>query len=273
VGVDYVIDYSRRLGIQSHLERDLSLAIGSSSVTLLEITSAYAVFPNGGRRVVPRFITRVTDRHGTILLDDLPLGPAPPPTTEPVPTPEERKVDVAASGARNDGYPDVEEIPTDQIISEQVAYLMCDLLKAVVTEGTGRRLLELNRPLAGKTGTTNDFADAWFLGFSPDVTTGVWVGHDQAAKRLGWGESGAKAALPIWKEYMRAALAERPVRDFDAPDNIDFLRIDRKTGLLADDNTQDAYFQPFAEGNVPTKTSGDASQSSDLQRAMRDDPF
>ena len=80
-------------------------------------------------------------------------------------------------------------LPTAQIVSPEVAYLMCDLLKAVVTEGTGRNLLSLGRPLAGKTGTTNDFADAWFMGFSPDIATGVWVGHDQAAVRLGWGES------------------------------------------------------------------------------------
>jgi penicillin-binding protein 1A len=158
-------------------------------------------------------------------------------------------------------------------VSEEVAYLMCDLLKAVVTEGTGRRLLDLDRTVAGKTGTTNDFADAWFVGFSPDVTTGVWVGHDQAAIRLGWGESGARAALPIWKDYMRAAVALYPPRDFDVPEHIEFARIDRATGLLADRNSRDVYFQPFETGNLPTETTGDVSQAADAEHSLRDDAF
>jgi len=183
VGVDYVIDYARRVGIQSPLSRDLSLALGSSGVSLLELTSAYAVFPNGGRRVVPRFITRVTDRDGRVLLEDVPLGETPPPVLKPL---GEQNGDDADA----DPYPDGEILPTDQIISEEAAYLMCDLLKAVVADpdGTGWRLKALKRPLAGKTGTTNDQMDAWFMGFSPDIATGVWVGHDES-RFLGYGET------------------------------------------------------------------------------------
>ena len=149
---------------------------------------------------------------------------------------------------------------------------MCDLLKAVVQEGTGRGLLRLGGYLAGKTGTTNDQGDAWFMGFSPDVTTGVWVGYD-SVKRLGWGETGAKAALPIWRDYMRAALAKRALRDFEVPEGIVFERIDRETGLLADATSTDAYFQPFLENTAPTDFSGKRSSVADAQRALRDDAF
>ena len=138
--------------------------------------------------------------------------------------------------------------------------------------GTGHRLRVLRRPVAGKTGTTNDQADAWFMGFSPDIVTGVWVGHD-ADDRLGYGESGATAALPVRIDAMEAAMAERPVRDFDVPDSIVFQRIDRSTGLLADERTEDAYFQPFLEGTEPTETATRVSATSDSARDLRDDSF
>jgi penicillin-binding protein 1A len=264
VGVDFVIDYARRFGIQSPLSRDLSLALGSSSVTLLELTTAYAVFPNFGRRVVPRFITRVTRGDGQVLLKDVPLGNSPPPIVKPLVDEREPQFET---------YPDAEILPTDQIISNAAAYLMCDLLKAVVQEGTGRRLRSLGRPLAGKTGTTNDQGDAWFMGFSPDVTTGVWVGHDDN-QVLGFGETGAGAALPIWKDYMAVALADLPIRDFDVPhQNIVFQRIDRDTGLLADAGSKNAYFQPFIEGTEPIRGVSERDSATESMRAMRDDVF
>jgi penicillin-binding protein 1A len=264
VGVDFVIDYARRFGIQSPLSRDLSLALGSSSVTLLELTTAYAVFPNKGKRVVPRFITRVSERDGQVLLEDVPLGPSPPPVLRPL---------VADAGAEVPVYPDAEILPTDQIISEAAAYLMCDLLKAVIQEGTGRRLTRLGRPLAGKTGTTNEQGDAWFMGFSPDLTTGVWVGHDDN-RVLGFGETGAGAALPIWGDYMEVALASRPIRDFDVPqDHIVFARVDKNTGLLADASNADAYFQAFIEGTEPQRSVSERESASDARRALRDDIF
>ena len=267
VGVDYVIDYARRVGIQSPLSRDLSLALGSSGVSLLELTSAYAVFPNGGRRVLPRFITRVTDRDGRVLLEDVPLGETPPPVLKPLGDPNGSDPDA-------DPYPDGEILPTEQIISEEAAYLMCDLLKAVVVDpdGTGWRLKALKRPLAGKTGTTNDQMDAWFLGFSPDIATGVWVGHDET-RFLGYGETGSRAAAPVWVKYMKQALDGRPVRDFNAPDGIVFARIDRKSGLLADGKSKDSYFQPFLEDTQPTEKAGSALSSTDTRRLLREDSF
>jgi len=272
VGVDYVIDYARRLGIQAPLSRDLSLALGSSGVPLLELTRAYAVYPNRGRRVVPRFIHRVTDREGRVLLEDVPLGDAPPADGD---APEEAGQGTAVAAAAPEG-PDADGGPTapDQLISEEAAFLMCDMLKAVVFDprGTGHRLRRLGRPVAGKTGTTNNQADAWFMGFSPDVATGVWVGYDEK-KVLGWGETGSRAAAPIWIDYMEVALAKRPARDFEPPDTIVFRSVDRDTGLLADRSTSDAYFQPFRPGNEPTASTGAALVVDDAARALRNDSF
>ncbi|MEE2674696.1 MAG: PBP1A family penicillin-binding protein [Myxococcota bacterium] len=266
VGVDYVIDYARRLGITSPLSRDLTLALGSSDVTLLELTTAYAIFPNGGRRVVPRFITKVTGRDGQVLLEDIALGNPPPPVLKPLEDPNQPQEQETAV------YPDGEILPTDRIISEAEAFLMCDLLKAVVQHGTGRGVRRLAGYLGGKTGTTNDQADAWFMGFSPDVTTGVWVGYD-SVKLLGWGETGAKAALPIWRDYMRAALKGKQVRDFEAPDEIVYERVDPETGLLADAGTAGAYFQPFLESTAPTESSSKRSRVTDTRRSLREDAF
>ncbi|MCZ6464337.1 MAG: PBP1A family penicillin-binding protein [Proteobacteria bacterium] len=266
VGVDFVIDYARRLGIEAPLNRDLSLALGSSDVTLLELTTAYSVFTSKGRRVVPRFINRVTDMEGNVLLEDVPIGKLPAPVLKPLRAESDEGLEVT--------YPDGEILPTDQIISEAAAYLMCDLLKGVVKDprGTGWRLRQLGRPVAGKTGTTNDQFDAWFVGFSPEIATGVWVGHDES-RVLGRGETGSRAAAPIWVQYMATALADRPVRDFEVPDKIVFQRIDRETGLLADAGSQDAYFQPFLENTQPTETTSTAVSATDTQRALREDSF
>jgi penicillin-binding protein 1A len=263
LGVRYVIDYARRLGIQAPLSTDLSLALGSSSVTLLELTRAYAVYPSGGQRVVPRFIERVVDRDGEELLADVPLGDVPPPVMKPLEGEGEEALE---------SYPDSEILPTQQLITPADAYLMSDLLRAVVQEGTGRRLRRLGRTLAGKTGTTNEYSDAWFMGFSPELTTGVWVGHDDN-QVLGWGETGARAALPIWSEFMEVALAPYPARDFEVPEDIEFQRIDRASGLIADAHTQDAYFQPFLAGTAPERSFSDQTTTEKSRQAARDDIF
>ena len=264
LGVRYVIDYARRFGIQAPLASDLSLALGSSSLTLLELTRAYAVYPRGGTRVIPRFINAVTDEEGHTLLGDVPLGEIPPPVLKPLAGPNEEP--------ETESYPDSELMPTMQIVSPADAFLMSDLLHAVVLEGTGRKLRALRRTVAGKTGTTNDFTDAWFMGFSPELTTGVWVGHDDN-QVLGWGESGGKAALPIWGDFMKVALAPYPQRDFEVPEHIEFQRIDRSSGLIADANTQDAYFQPFLEGTAPDQSFTEQTTSKKTRRAARDDIF
>ena len=139
-------------------------------------------------------------------------------------------------------------------------------------QGTGGRARELGRPIAGKTGTTNEQADAWFIGYSPEVITGVWVGHDQS-RFLGWGETGARAALPIWSEFMHAALDPRPLRDFPVPEAIVFARVDRKTGLLADASSSNSVFQAYPAGAEPTESVRAAEDTAEGRRLLRMDSF
>jgi penicillin-binding protein 1A len=280
VGIDYVIEYARRLGIESPLNRDLSLALGSSGLSLLELTRAYAVFASGGRRVLPVFIRRVTDRDGMVLLENAVLGAPKEVASDPNEMAEDA-LDVAAD-AEDELVPFDTEIPIDaellpdpdQLIPPEEAYLAVSLLRAVVEDpkGTGHRLRALRRPVAGKTGTTNDQADAWFMGFSPDIVTGVWVGHDET-RFLGLGETGSRAAAPIWVDYMRVALDGRPTRDFAVPELIEFARIDRKTGLLAGESPAPTVFQPFVQGTVPTEMADSARTDSESRRKLLLDSF
>ena len=147
-------------------------------------------------------------------------------------------------------------------------------MRAVVEDlhGTGRTLRVLNRPLAGKTGTTNEQADAWFVGYSPDITTGVWVGHDET-NLLGYKETGGRAAAPIWIDYMREAMKDRRIRDFDVPDPIVFARIDRKTGLLASPDSRGVVFEAFLPGTAPTKSAEVERVNQEGRRALRMDDF
>jgi penicillin-binding protein 1A len=271
VGVGNVIAYARRLGIESPLEPSLGLALGTSGVSLLELTRAYAVFPAGGQRVVPRFIRRVTDREGNVLLENVALGNSFEEPAEQTPASEAPAVvDVAAGPGALQTAPSPIVAEREQLIPEEQAYLMSDMLRAVVNEGTGRRVAALGRPLAGKTGTTNDQADAWFLGFSPEIATGVWVGHDES-RFLGVGETGSRAASPIWIDYMRVALADKPKRDFALPESIVFARIDRETGLLATNNTKKTVFQAFIAGTEPTETADNRRTNQDALRDLRED--
>ena len=273
VGIDFVIEYVRRLGIESPLNRDLSLALGSSGLSLLELTRAYAVFATGGRRVVPIFIRRVIDRDGLVLLENVPLG-ASGGASDPSEMAKDA-VDVAAAAEDEEGAGNAELPPDpDQIIPPEEAYLAVSLLRAVVEDarGTGHRLRVLRRPVAAKTGTTNDQADAWLMGFSPEIVTGVWVGHDES-RFLGYGETGSRAAAPIWVDYMRVALEDRPARDFAVPEMIEFARIDRKTGLLAGASSESTVFQPFLQGTVPTEMADSARTNSESRRQLRLDSF
>lgn len=295
IGPSYVIEHARRFGIESKLSPDLSLALGTSAVTLLELTRAYAVYPRGGVRLVPRFIRKVVDRDGKVLLENVALGGEPPPLAPlpPPPAPEPQATDVAAlDGLEGDpasaeasaaetatgATPDVDAgwsrsgDPANQVVSPADAYLMCDMLQAVVREGTGVGLAKLGRTFAGKTGTTNEYSDAWFVGFSPEITTGVWIGNDDN-QVLGRGETGGTTALPIWGDFMKVAVAPYPDHDFQAPADIEFRRVDKVSGLLADATTEDAYFQPFRAGTAPERTFTEQTVEKKARQVARDDAF
>lgn len=214
IGIDYVIDYAKKLGITSKLSRDLSLALGSSGVSLLELVRAYSVFANSGYLVEPVFITKIVDRDGTIMEEI---------------KPEKKKV-----------------------IEESTAYIMTSLLESVVKHGTGHRVRALNRPAAGKTGTTNNLHDAWFVGYTPRYITGTWVGFDDA-NCLGTTETGSRAASPIWLGFMKKILKDKPVRVFQMPEGVVFSKIDAETGLLPSAESKKTIFECFKDGTVPTE--------------------
>ena len=177
VSIRTVIDYAHRFGITSNIPAYLPVALGSAEITLIEQTSAFSVFPNDGVRIAPRYITKVTDYEGRILEED---------------------------------FPDIKDV-----VSARTARIMTSMLHEVVLHGTAAAAAKMPYPLAGKTGTTNDFTDAWFVGFSPSTTCGVWIGYDEK-KSLGDKESGARAALPIWMQFMKVALAGKDPGEFQA---------------------------------------------------------
>jgi penicillin-binding protein 1A len=213
IGVDYAIKYAKKLGVTSRLERNLSLSLGASDVTLLELVNAYSVFANKGYLVAPCFIKRIVDRDGRVVYEHQPSR--------------------------------------QQVIEESTAYVVTHLMEEVVQLGTGWRVKALNRPAAGKTGTTNDLFDAWFVGYTPDYVTGVWVGFDDK-KSLGNKETGASAASPIWLDFMQQALEGKPVREFEVPASVVFAKIDSETGLLPRPGSS-AIFECFKEGTAPTE--------------------
>ena len=268
VGIRPVIDLAHQLGIRSPLAPYPSIALGSSPVSLVELTQAYAAFPAGGHRVAPLFIRRVVDRDGKLLLANVELDAPddheqPPSDAAGAPAPELQLA----------GHPDTPDHDSRaQVVPAALAFLVTDLLRAPIEHphGTARKAKALDRPLAGKTGTTNDQGDAWFVGFSPDLIAGVWVGFDERSV-LGKGETGGHAALPIWIDYMREALADRPVRDFPVPSGVSYARIDPSTGKLADGASHNAYFQSFLEGHEPSQGSSEAPSDSDSRRLMRMD--
>jgi penicillin-binding protein 1A len=214
IGIDYTIEYARNMGITAHLDRDLSLSLGSSGLSLLELVNAYAVFANQGKLIEPCFIRKVTDRDGNVLLE-------------------------------------YESAP-EQVIEESTAYIITHLLSEVIQYGTGWRIKALKRPVAGKTGTTNNLNDAWFVGYTPAYITGVWVGFDQEAS-LGKKETGSRAASPIWLDFMQQILEGQPVRVFNVPDSVVFAKIDTDTGLLPIPASKNTIFECFKEGTAPTE--------------------
>ena len=215
IGLDKAIDFARKCGITSQISHDYTTALGSSAVTPLELTSAYATFASQGVHTEPIIITSIVDGKGAVLESYQP-NPA-------------------------------------EAIDRTTAYLVTSLLKSVVEEGTGKGAKVLEKPIAGKTGTTNNYVDAWFVGYTPSIVTGVWVGYDNATASLGDRETGARAALPIWISVMAKALAGKPVEDFTPPEDVVFVKIDPETGLLAREGEPNAVSDVFRRGTEPTQ--------------------
>jgi penicillin-binding protein 1A len=222
IGARYASDYARNMGIDSPLSVDLSMALGTSSVTLQEMVRAFGVLANEGRKVEPYFIRKIVDRTGNVFEEHSPK--------------------------------------VEQVMDAKVAFITTSVLQDVVQRGTGWRVKAVGKPVAGKTGTTDDYKDAWFIGYTPSLVAGVWVGYDDV-KPLGKSEVGGVAAAPIWLYFMEKALAGQPAENFPVPEGIVFVNIDPRTGLLARPFSSDARKECFLEGTAPTEYA-----PSDLER-------
>ncbi len=212
IGVDYATAYAANMGITSPLSRNLSIALGTSGVTLQELVRSYGVLANEGKRVQPFFIKKIVDRTGHVF----------------------------------------EEVQTkvEQVIDPRIAFMTSYIMQDVVESGTGQRVKKLGRPVAGKTGTTDDTRDAWFMGFTPSLVAGVWVGFDQE-RPMGRQEVGGRAAAPIWLYFAEKALEGMPVEVFPVPEGIVFTKVDPQTGAPARFWTKGAIFEAFLEGTTP----------------------
>ena len=214
IGTRSVIKMARNLGINSRLENNLSIGLGSSGVTLHELVSAYSAFANHGIRVESQGIRYIENRDGEILFKE-------------------------------------NQIKT-QPISSGMARIITSLLESVVQRGTAKKVRSLGRPTAGKTGTTNNYIDAWFLGYTPKLLTGVWVGKDNVDP-LGKNETGSRTAIPIWLDYMKSALSETPIFNFPVTTETVFAKINPDTGRLTGSEDPKGYFEIFLKDNLPNK--------------------
>lgn len=234
IGIDLIISYAQRFGVADGLRRDLSISLGAGEVTLIDLTSAYAMMVNGGRRIEPILIDRIQDRYGhTVFKSD------------------NRPCDTCnASEWKGQSEPYIPDL-REQVIDPRTAYQMVSILEGVVQTGTGAKIGRMiDKPLAGKTGTTNDYKDAWFIGFTPDLAAGVYIGFDMPAT-LGQGEGGGNVAAPIFGTFMAEVLKDKTVVPFRVPSGIRLVRVNRKTGKPATAGDANVILEAFkAEDDI-----------------------
>ncbi|MGH8293694.1 MAG: penicillin-binding protein 1A [Gammaproteobacteria bacterium] len=254
IGIPYAINYATKFGFDAaDLPNNLTLALGSADLTPLAMARGYAVFANHGFRITPYYIQRIVDGSGHVLFEANPqvaCDSCSVDTAGATAVPAPATVTSAAASTLPPQMPQF----APQAITQQNAWLMTSMLQSVVQFGTGAAVASLGRTdLAGKTGTSNDWSNAWFDGYNNDIVTVVWVGNDQPSQSLGDGEQGAKAALPIWMDFMGPALQDVPQLPFLEPPGIVQARIDPKTGLLAGANDPGSIFEYFLAGHLPPK--------------------
>ena len=234
IGMPAVADYAKRFGVTDDMPLQLSMALGSGETSLIRLTTGYAMLVNGGKRIQPTVIDRVQNRHGkTVFRHERRLC---------------KRCNTASWGG--DKPPQVPDI-RDQIVDEASAYQVVSMLEGVVQRGTGRRIKSLNWPLAGKTGTTNESRDTWFIGFSPDLAVGVFVGFDNPLP-LGRRETGSSVAAPIFKAFMAEALKTKPAIPFRIPPNVRMVRVDPRTGRAAQPGDRRVILEAFKVGAEPS---------------------
>ena len=237
IGMDRIVDYAKRFGIINNLQQTLAMSLGAGETTLMRLTTAYAMLVNGGKRIAPTLLDRIQDRHGRTVFS------------------HDRR---ACKGCRQKAWSG--ELPPrvpdtrKQVTDAGSAYQVVAMLKGVVDRGTGRRIAKIGKPLAGKTGTTNQERDTWFIGFSPDLAVGVFVGFDTPIP-LGRRETGSSVAAPVFRDFMGEALEGKPAIPFRIPPNIRLVRVNARTGQLAQVGERNVILEAFKPGSVPTGAS------------------
>ena len=233
VGMDIVVDYAKRMGVVDQMQPYLPMALGAAETTLLRLTAAYSIFVNGGKRIQPTLLDRIQDRRGATIYrhDERPCQACQPVAWQEQPPPE---------------LPDLRE----QTLDPATAYQIVSMLQGVVERGTGARIAAVGKPLAGKTGTSNDSKDTWFVGFAPDLALGVFVGFDEP-RSLGARETGSSAAAPIFKEIMARALKDQPGTPFRIPPGVKLVRVDAATGLPTYTGGRGVIWEAFKPGTEP----------------------
>jgi penicillin-binding protein 1A len=233
IGMPLIGEYAKRFGIYDNLPPYLSFALGAGETTLLRMVGAYAMFDNGGRKIQPTLIDRIQDRYGKTIYKH-----------------DSRE----CQGCDADKWANQNE-PTlidkrERVLDPMTAYQITSIMEGVVQRGTATVVKEVGKPIAGKTGTTNDEKDAWFIGFSPDLVVGVYLGYDKP-RHLGRGMTGGVLAAPIVRDFMKVALADKPAVPFRVPPGIKLIRVDPKSGMRAGPGDQRVILEAFKPGTAP----------------------
>jgi penicillin-binding protein 1A len=252
IGMPLISEYAKRFGVYDDLPPYLSFALGAGETTLLRMTSAYAMFDNGGRRIKPTLIDRIQDRYGhTVYKHD------------------EREC-VGCAGKKWENQPEPSLVDRrQQVLDPMTAYQITSMMEGVVQRGTATVVREVGKPVAGKTGTTNDEKDAWFIGFTPDIVVGVYLGYDKP-RHLGRGATGGHLAAPIVKEFLKVALVDKPAAPFRVPPGIKLVRVDLKSGTRAGPNTERAILEAFKPGTAPPDSYSIVGEGADDGRSWGD---
>jgi penicillin-binding protein 1A len=233
VGMPLIADYAKRFGIYDHMPPYLSYALGAGETTVMRMTTAYSMIANGGRRITPTLIDRIQDRTGkTIYKHD---------------QRECRGCD--ADGWQNQPEPGLID-RREQVLDPMTAYQITSIMEGVVQRGTGNTVAAVGKPVAGKTGTTNDEKDVWFVGFTPEIAVGVYMGYDKP-RHIGRGASGGHMAAPIVRDFLKVALADKAPVPFRVPPGIKLIRIDAQSGTRAGPGTQKAILEAYKPGTSP----------------------
>jgi penicillin-binding protein 1A len=233
MGMKLVAEYAERFGVYDKMPQHIAMSLGSGETTVMRMVSAYSVMANGGRQIKPSLIDRIQDRYGKTVFKH-----------------DERGCEgCVVTEWDNQSEPELVD-NSEQVLDPMTAYQITSMMQGVVQRGTATTLAELGRPLAGKTGTTNDEKDAWFIGYTPNLVVGLYMGYDKPTP-LGKGSTGGGLAAPIFKEFMTAALKDQPVVDFQVPEGMKLIAIDRKTGMRAEPGQPGAFVEAFKPGTGP----------------------